>query len=156
MTIGTDALIKFSGTQDQVDSSSGSVANDAFSVAGDVSDWTNDDDSPGAFFTLRAQFATMPTVGSISLHCAVLNIQSTNDESDVDSSNDGHFLGEFKIDFGIGNATNFYAGLHVPELPPGIATSQIYRFFIKNNGTSQTVTAGWGLWVTPTTHGPHA
>jgi len=44
----------------------------------------------------------------------------------------------------------------VPELPPGTQTSQIYRFFIKNDGTAQTIGTSWNLWVTPVTQGPHA
>jgi len=157
MTIGTDALINFYGTQDQVDSSAGTIANDAMSVAGDVSDWTNDDDAPGAVFTLKCQFdTTFPSVGSIDLHAVLLNIQSTNDENDADASHEPHYLGSFQIDFGVAADTDFYTTLHVPELPPGIQTSQIYRFFIKNNGTAQTIGTGWGLWVTPVTQGPHA
>jgi len=157
MTIGTDDLIVSYGTQDQVDSTAGTVANDAYSVAGDVSDWTNDDDAPGATFTWKGQFdTTMPTVGSIDLYCTLLNIQSTNDENDTDANYTPHYLGSFEIDFGVAADTDFYTTLYVPELPPGTQTSQIYRFFIKNDGTAQTIGTSWNLWVTPVTQGPHA
>lgn len=157
MAIGTDALIRFYGTQDQVDSTAGTVANDTHSVAGDVSDWTNDDDALGAFFVLKCQFdTTMPTVGNIDLKCSMIDIQSTNDENDVDGSFDGTYLGSFKIDFGVAADTDFYTTCYVPELPAGAAASQKYRFFIYNNGTSQTIGTSWNLWVSPVTLGPHA
>lgn len=156
MAIGTDAAIRFYGTQDQVDSTSGTIANDSFSVAGDVSNWTNDDDAPSAGFVLKCQFdTTMPTAGSIDLYCSLIDVQSTNDENDVDANFNGRWLGSFPIDFGVAADTDFYTALYVPDLPSVIA-SQIYRFFLYNNATGQTIGTSWNLWVTPMTIGPHA
>ena len=38
---------------------------------------------------------------------------------------------------------------------PNTKTSQGYDFYIRNNG-GQTISAGWDLYVTPKTYGPHA
>lgn len=56
MAISTDAAVEFFGTQDTVTSSSSSVADNAFSVAGDITTWTNDDDAPMASIVLEATF----------------------------------------------------------------------------------------------------
>ena len=47
MAISTDATIEFFGTADEVISiAGGTVADGAFSDAGDFTAWTNDDDAP--------------------------------------------------------------------------------------------------------------
>jgi hypothetical protein len=156
MAIGTNASIYFWGTQDEVTSSAGTVADGAYSSNTDIDAWTNDDDAPMLSVTWKGQFdTTMPTVGSIDLYVALENVQSTNDEGDVDANNPIHYLGSFQIDFGVSADADFYAYLFVPQLPPGIATSQQYHFFIHNNGSGQTMGTGWQLWVTPVALGPH-
>lgn len=154
MAISTDAVILFSGTQDEVTTGTpGTVASGAFSVAGDTADWTNDDDAPLAGAVIKCQFdTTFPTAGSIGLYCRMMNIQSTNDEpADSDSY---HFLGSFKIPYGATADVDFYAAIPLFEIP-WLVTSQVLHFHIKNEGTGQTIGTGWQLWITPLTHGPH-
>lgn len=157
MTIGTDSLIDFFGTQDQVDDGSTStIATTAFSVAADISAWTNDDDAPFANFVLENQFdTTMPTAGTIDLYARVLNLQSTNDPGTPDANNLTYFLGTFPIDFGVANDVNYFSYIYGARLPNNI-TSQIYEFYLHNNATGQTIGIDWNLWITPTTVGPHA
>lgn len=157
MTIGADDAIWKFGTPDQVDDGSTStIANDAFSVAADVSAWTNDDDAPYGSAVLECQFdTTMPTVGSVGLYARLMNIQSTNDEGATDGSYAPHFVASFLIDFGIAADTNFFMGIDLFEIPQAGA-SQVIEWYLKNEGTSQTIGTDWNLWITPKSFGPHA
>jgi len=160
MAIGTDSTIRFWGTQDEVTSSAGTLANDTVSANTDIDAWTNDDDAPNATATLKYQFdTTMPTAGSIDLYCVLENVQSTNDEPDPDVADDDYskrYLGSFTINKASNGSpdVDYYDSIEI-ELPAGIASSQDMHFFIFNNGTSQTIGTGWQLWITPWTYGPH-
>lgn len=157
MAIGTnDAIWKF-GTQDQIDSTAGTVADGAFSVAADVdSTWTNDDDAPYGSAALKCQFdTTMPTVGSIGLYARLLNVQSTNDLNAVDANFEHEFVGSFPIDFGVANDVDFWTAIPLFEMPQAGA-SQAIEWYIKNEGTGQTIGASWALYVTPKSFGPAA
>lgn len=151
MAIGTDAAIEFFGTQDSLDDTSGTVADGAFSVAGDLLAWTNDDDAPTASVVLEATIAVTPdTNSSVSLFAQLLNIQSTNDQL-VPTANFQHvFLGSFPI-------KDVTAAQFIPIVIdlPNNATSQIYQFFIRNN-SGQTISAAWDIHITPKAIGPHA
>jgi len=81
MAIGTSAAIEFFGTQDTLGTSSAAVADAAFSIASDLSTWTNDDDAPQASVVLLANFSVAPTANTyINLYLRLLNVQSTNDQ----------------------------------------------------------------------------
>lgn len=152
MTIGTDALIDFFGTQDDVTNASNSaVAADAYSVAADIDDWTNDDDAPEAAFVLHYTAASAPTAGGyVALYATLKNIDSTNDESvPTASDQSAHFLGVFKVP----NSTSSYVALRAAL--PNTYTSQVYEFYVLNK-TDQSMTDTWTLKVTPISPGPHA
>lgn len=157
MAIGTNATIWFFGTQDQIDSTSGTVADGAFSVAADVdSTWTNDDDAPFGSAVLKCQFdTTMPTVGHIGLYARLLNVQSTNDENAIDANFQAHLVGAFQIDFGVANDTDFWTVIPTFEMPQA-GSGQAIEWYIKNEGTGQTIGSGWNLYITPKALGPHA
>lgn len=160
MAIGTnDAIHKF-GTQDQVTvASPGSVANAAFSAAGDVNDWTNDDDAPLAIFVLVLQdLSGAATAGdTIDLYCKPLNVvNTTGDHQGPNTNCRSIFLGSFIIDAVDPAATddNYVLG---PVALPNTKTSQEYEFYIYNNLTTVSIDAAdWELWITPVTYGPHA
>lgn len=151
MAIGTDSAIEFFGTQDTVTSSSSSVASGAFSVSGDVTTWTNDDDAPSASVTLEATYASAPTAGtSVDLYARLLNTQSTNDADAPDTNFFHYYLGSFPL-----NDVTSAQYITIDVALPNGKTSQEYDFYIQNNG-GQTLSAGWDLYVTPKTIGPHA
>lgn len=158
MAIGQDSAIWFFGTQDQIDDGSTStVGTGAFSVAADVdSTWTNDDDAPYGSAVLEAQFdTTMPSVGSIGLYARLLNVEGTDDEGATDASYAPHFVGSFQIDFGIANDVNFFMTIDLFEMPQAGA-GQAIEWYLKNEGTGQTIGQDWNLWITPKAFGPHA
>ena len=157
MAIGTDATIWFFGTQDEVSTGTpSSVASGAFSDSDDTADWTNDDDAPWASAVIKYQYSTTyPTTGVIGLYAQLKDIQSTNDE--ILASASFHFLGAFAIGTATNHSANtdYWKAVPLFEVPQATA-SQIIRFHIKNEGTSQTIASGWQLWITPKTYGPHA
>ena len=156
MTIGADSVIVFFGTQDQVDDGSTStITNNAFSAAADVSTWTNDDDAPLGAAVLECQFdTTMPTVGSIGLFAHLLNVQGTNESGVPDGSNEHVHVGTFRIDFGVAADVNFFTIIPLFQMPM-VKASQEVDWYLKNEGTGQTIGIDWNLWITPLTHGPH-
>ena len=159
MAIGTDAAIQFFGTQDEVTvASPGAVANGALSAAGDVSDWTNDDDAPLAMFVLVLQdLSGAATAGdTIDLYCKPLDVVNTSgDHQGPTSTLKTIYLGSFAVDSVDPAATddNYVLG---PVALPNTKTSQIYEFYIFNNLTTVGIDAAdWELWITPLTYGPH-
>ncbi len=151
-----DAIWKF-GTPDKIDSTSGTVANDVFSVAGDVdSAWKNDDNAPFGSAVLAVAFATMPTVGSIGLYARLLDVEGTNDENaPLTAGYSPNFLGSFQIDFNVANGVTFRTTIAHFSMPQA-GLDQAIEYYIKNEGTAQTISASWTLHVTPKTMGPKA
>ena len=159
MAIGTDAAVVFFGTQDEVTSGTpATIASNAFGKAdqGASVNWSNDDDVRYGAAVLKCQFdTTMPTIGSLDLYAHLLNVQSTNDTNAPDANFQVVFCGSFQIDFGVANDTDFYTV--IPEFDiPMIGSDQDIDWYIKNNGTGQTMGQSWQLWITPKTDGPHA
>jgi len=151
MAISTDALIEFFGTQDTLGTSSAAVADAAFSVAGDLSTWTNDDDAPRASVTLLANYSVAPDANSvINLYVRPLNIQSTNDQEIPDANFTHTYVGSFPVN---DVTTAQYVAIDITL--PNAYTSQQYEFYVENT-TGQSLPAGWDLYVTPKTYGPHA
>lgn len=151
MSITTGALIEVFGTQDTLGASSASVANGAFSVAGDLSTWVNDDDAINASIVILANFSVAPTANtSINLYAKLDNIQGTNDQ-DVPNANFQHtYLGSFPLN-DVTTAQYINIGISLPNA----YSSQEYIFYIENQ-SGQSLPAGWDLFITPKTLGPHA
>ena len=151
MTISTDAAIHVFGTQNTLGTSSSAVADDAFSVAGDLSTWTNDDDAPQASVILLANFSVAPTANtSINLYLRPLNMQSTND-GDVPDANFQHmYVGSFPL-----NDVTTAQYILIDISLPNTKTSQEYEFYVENK-SGQSLPAAWDIYVTPKTIAPHA
>lgn len=151
MAISTGNVIHFFGTQDALDDTSGAVADNAFSVAGDLLTWTNDDDAPMASLVLEANYSVAPDANSyVALYAQLLNISSTNDGDVPDANNQHVYLGSFPV-----NDVTTAQYIPIDVSLPNQYTSQQYQFFIENQ-TGQSIPAGWDLSVTPKTVGAHA
>lgn len=151
MAISTDDSIHKFGTQDTITGSTSSVANNAFSVSGDVSAWTNDDDAMEASATLACTFSVAPTLGSsVNLYGRLLNVVSTSDNETPSASFLHTHLGSFPVD----DVTS--AQIITMDIPlPNGKTSQEYEFYIENR-SGQTMSSGWNLYITPKAVGPKA
>jgi hypothetical protein len=156
MAISTDSLIDFFGTQDSVDDgSTSSIADAAFSVAADITAWTNDDDAPACVMVLKCQFATAPTDGTvINVHGRKMDVDGTNDSPVPDAANLDQIIGNFTVDGTVATATDAYLTTNWMPLH-NHKTSQQYEFYLENK-TGQTISANWTLKITPCTKGPHA
>jgi len=151
VAIDTDDTIDKTGTQDEVTTSSASVADAAFSIASDTSIWPNTDDTPAASFVLAVQWATLPDDGSlINLYARKMNVQGINDSPIPSANNTDQFIGSFLTDGDV--AINTDAFLTTPWLTLG-NPSQDYEYYIENL-TGQTISAGWNLYATSATKGP--
>jgi len=159
MAISTDDGIWKFGTQDEVTSGTpATVSNDAFGKAdqGASVNWTNDEDAAEGSAVLKCQFdTTMPTIGNILLFAHLLNVEGTNDTGAPDANNEVHLVGSFQIDFGISADVDFYMVIPNFQMPQAGA-SQAIDWYIKNNGSSQTIGVSWQLWITPKSIGPKA
>jgi hypothetical protein len=151
MSISTGAAIEFFGTQDTLGTSSAAVSDAAFSVAGDLSTWTNDDDAISASVTLLANFSVAPTAyTSVNLYLRLLNTEGTNDATVPDANFQHTYVGSFQLnDSTVAQYITIDVGL------PNAYTSQQYEFYVENV-SGQTLPAGWDIYVTPKAIGPHA
>jgi len=156
MAISTDSAVVFFGTADDLENTTSTVADAAFSDGtNDLNAWTNDDDAPLAMFVLEFTTATTGDAGStIDLYVRPLNIGSAGTEdAEVPDANFGHmYLGSFPHN---NPSTSAQTATFGTVSLPNVITSQQYEFYIQNN-TGQTISAGWTLIVTPITYGPHA
>ena len=151
MAIATGAAVEFFGTQDTLGTSSAAVANAAFSIAGDLSTWTNDDDAPQASVTLLCNFSVAPTANSsLNLYVRLLNVQSTNDNPEPDANFQHRYVGSFPL-----NDSTVAQYISIDISLPNAYTSQQYEFYVENQA-GQSLPAGWDIYVTPKTIGPHA
>lgn len=153
MPIGTNDTIESFGTQDTVHSAPATVADGAFSIAGDVSQWTNDDDAPYGYFVLALTAAGLggaPSAGAtIDLFTRLMNVQGVNDSLTPEADFEHYFLGSFPVN----NADADQRMVLGPVRLPNLITSQIHEFYILNN-TGVALGATWELYITPTTLGP--
>ena len=151
MAIATGAAVEFFGTQDTLGTSSAAVADAAFSIAGDLSTWTNDDDAVSASVTLLANFSVAPTANtSVNLYLRLLDVQSTNDGTVPDANFQHTYVGSFPLnDSTVAQYITMDIGL------PNSVTSQQYEFYVENQ-SGQSLPAGWDIYVTPKAIGPHA
>ncbi len=156
MAIGTDALIEFFGTQDDLTNTTSAVSNGNFSAGtGDLNAWTNTDDAPEAFIVIRWQYpsGTIATNPYFNVYAALQDIDSTNDAPTPASDFKHTFLGRVPADTNVTATTNQYN--HARIALPNSKSQQIYNFYVENV-TDVTMTAGWTFKITPLTVGPHA
>jgi len=151
MTISTGAAIEFFGTQTTVTGTTATVANGAFSITGDIVQFTNADDAPQASIVALLDWSVAPDANSsVNLYARLMNIDSTNDQDVPDANYRNTYLGSFPIN---DVTTNQHIAIDVSL--PNTVSSQVYEFYIEND-TGQTIQANWTLKVTPKTLGPHA
>lgn len=125
-----------------------SVADSAFSVAGDVvsGNWINSlnarEMAMVAFFDWNT---TAPDANSsVNLYARPMNIDSTNDGDIPDANFQHNFIGSFPVNDVL---TNQYIELASLGVPTGKNSAE-FQFYIENK-TGETLVAGWTLKLTP-------
>ena len=155
MSISTDSLIEFFGTQDEVSAAGGTAAvtDGSFSAASDgvTGGWTNDDDAPLAAMVLQAAYASAPTAHTtVDLFARLMDVESTHDQDTPDGNFEHHYMGSFPL-----NDVTTTQRIPLSVTLPNVSSGQVYEFYIRNNA-GQSLSAGWKLFITPKTYGPHA
>lgn len=138
------------GTTKTLEANGGSIANNAVGQADDANyDIDSDGASyPDAEFVLACAFATAPTEGTvIALYARPLDVDGTNDTEAPEAARPTRFITSFVVN-------NVTTTQYMTELARDVP--KLASYYLHNNGTGQTISAGWTLKVTPRTYKPAA
>ena len=138
------------GTQKTLEANGASIANNALAQADDATYSVSADGAyyPDAKFVLAATFGNAPTEGTtLALYAGPLDIDGTNDAEAPETTRPTVYIGSFTVN----NVTTAqYIELLAQDVPWNAS------YYLHNNGTGQTLSAGWTLKVTPCTVAPAA
>lgn len=127
------------------------IANNAMAQADDAAyDIAVDGLSyPDAEFVLAVTFAVAPTeMSTLDLYARELGVDGANDSEAPEASGFKHlYIGSFHLN---NVTTTQYEKLVAHDVPRKAA------YYLYNNATGQSVSAGWTLKITPRTIGPAA
>lgn len=147
--MANEAIYK-TGTQKTLEANGASIANNALAQADDASYAVVADGGgyPDAEFVLTATFATAPTEGAaLSLYARPLDVDGTSDTEIPETTRPTYPVGVFIVN----NVTTAQLAICRARGLPMVA-----NYYLHNNATGQTISAGWVLKVTPMTLGPAA
>lgn len=154
MTIATNDMIDKTSTEDAVTTGTpGSIANNSFSVSGDVALWTNDDDAPLAAFVLTCQWATVTGVANkrVVIYARPMNVDGTTDPVAPSTNRKWQPIGAFLV-YAASTSTNYTFESGLCRLP-NVQADQQFEFYFENL-TGQTIASGWSVKITPVSQGP--
>ena len=138
----------FFGAAKTLEANGASIANNALAAADDANyDLAADAGSyPDAEFVLTGTFSVAPTEGAtLALYARPLDIDGTADAEVPETTRPTVYVGSFVVN----NVTTAQSMLLVAQGLPRLAA-----YYVHNNGTGQSLSAGWTLKVTPRTYGP--
>ena len=144
----SNEAIVFLGTEKTLEASGASIANNALAQADDASYGivADGDSYPDARFVLTGTFSVAPTENTtLALYARPLNIDGTADADAPEATRPTQYIGVFVVN----NVTSAQSMVCDAQNVPWEAD-----YYIHNNGTGQTLGAGWKLLVTPCTVGP--
>ena len=144
-----ETIIKL-GTPKTLEANGASIANNTLAQADDAGYSVASDGAyyPDAKFVISVTFGTAPTEGTtLALYARPLDIDGTNDAEVPETTRPTVFIGTFAVN-------NVTTAQYIELLAQDVPWSASY--YIHNNGTGQTVSAGWTLKVTPCTVAPAA
>ena len=139
-----ETIIKL-GTPKTLEANGASIANNTLAQADDASYSVASDGAyyPDAKFVISVTFGTAPTEGTtLALYARPLDIDGTNDAEVPETTRPTVFIGTFAVN-------NVTTAQYIELLAQDVPWNAIY--YLHNNGTGQTVSAGWTLNVTPFT-----
>ena len=144
-----ETIIKL-GTPKTLEANGASIANNTLAQADDANYSISSDGAyfPDAKFVVSVTFGTAPTEGTtLALYARPLDIDGTNNAEVPETTRPTVFIGTFAVN----NVTTAqFIELLAQDVPWKAA------YYLHNNGTGQTVSAGWTLKVTPFTVAPAA
>lgn len=142
-----ETILKF-GTPKTLEANGAAITNNALAQADDATYSVSADGSyyPDARFVASFAFATAPTEGTVlALYARPLDIDGTADAEVPEATRPTEFIGSFVVN---NVTTTQYAHLMAQSVPWNA------EYYLHNNGTAQSVSAGWTLKVTPFTVAP--
>ena len=144
-----ETILKF-GTPKTLEANGASIANNTIAQANDADYGVVADGAyyPDAKFVASVTFSAAPTEGTtIALYARPLNISGTNDSEVPETTRPTVFIGTFVVN-------NVTTAQYIELLAQDVPWEASY--YLHNNGTGQTISAGWTLVVTPYTVAPAA
>ena len=138
------------GTPKTLEANGASIANNTLAQADDANYdiFVDGGGRPDAKFILAITFPTAPTENTtMALYARPLDIDGTNDADVPEVTRPTVFIGTFSVN---NVTTTQYIELLVQDVP------WLAAYYLGNNGTGQTASAGWTLKVTPFTVAPAA
>jgi hypothetical protein len=142
--------ILVTGTPKTLEANGAAITNNALAQADDASYSVAADGAnyPDAKFVFSGAFATAPTEGAtLALYARPLDIDGAADADAPETTRPGVFIGTFVVN----NVTTAQPIELIAQDVPWKAD-----YYLHNNGTGQTLSAGWTLKVTPFTVAPAA
>jgi hypothetical protein len=137
------------GTQITLEANGASIGNNAIAQANDANVDLSDDTPADSFdgeFALTVNYPVAPTAGSsISLILRPLNIDGTADAPVPTATYLNEMFGTFLPNAATGAQTLRCFATHLPRE---------FEAYLFNNGTGQTIPAGWTLRFRPVTYQP--
>lgn len=132
-----------------VDNSPSAVANNAFSDAADVNNFTNSGDAPTASVTFSATFVLAPTLGSVvNLYARLMAFDGSQNAEIPTANYPNIYLGSFPLK----TVTSLQHAIIEVALPSN-KTGQVYQLYYENK-SGQSIPAGWAATLTPQGIGP--
>ncbi len=154
MAIGTNAAVEFFGDQDDLTSSPALVANGAFSIAGDLATWTNDDDALEAAITLVFEVEVAADDNSgVNMYFRALDVDGSTGDDEVPEAEYRHTWIAF---FPALNGSTALQRSTKRVTLPNYKTSSQWEVYIENLTGQEITVATWTVLITPITTGPHA
>jgi hypothetical protein len=145
--VSNETILKI-GTPKTLEANGASITNNAIAQADDATYgvFTDGGSYPDAKFVLSATFGTAPSEGTtIALYAQPLDIDGTSDADIPETTRPTVFVGVFVVN---NVTTTQYIELLASDVP------WLASYYLHNNGTGQTISAGWTLKVTPATRAP--
>lgn len=137
-----EAIVVY-GNSKTLEANGGSITNnsvvqaddDTYGIVGDGSNY------PDAEFTATFTFSVAPTEGTVlALYARPLDVDGTTDTEVPEAARPTKFIGSFVVN----NVTTLQAAQTLARDVPTLAS-----YYLHNNATGQTVSAGWTLKVKP-------
>ena len=147
--MANEAVVKL-GTPKTLEANGASIANTAIGQADDATYGIVADGAsyPDADFVLAVAFGTAPTISTtIDLYAQELDIDGTSDAIAPTTTYKQRYIGSFVVAAQTAMQYLKVRGYDVPL---------VASYYLHNNATGQTMSAGWTLKVTPRTIGPAA
>ena len=147
--MANEAVVKL-GTPKTLEANGASIANTAIGQADDATYGIVADGAsyPDADFVLAVAFVTAPTGNTtIDLYAQELDIDGTNDAIPPTTTYKQRYIGSFIV---AAQTATQYLKVRAYDVP------LVASYYLHNNATGQTMSAGWTLKVTPRTIGPAA